>query len=99
MVVQGTGAVLGQDQNIGQTGIDTVTEGKVNNAVLPGEWHRRFSPFLRKNTQALTLTTGQDYGNCAAVWPAHAQTSLFEFLLGQYITGKRTFIANTIYVV
>src|SRR2546426_10206878 len=54
------GAILGEDGDVGDGGVDTVTEGKINDAVLAREGDGRLGALLRKQTQALALASGQN---------------------------------------
>ena len=54
------GAILGQHGDIRDTGVDTVAQGKINDAILASEWNRGLGTFLREETQSLSLAPGQN---------------------------------------
>jgi hypothetical protein len=51
------GAILGQDGNINDTGVHTITECKINDSVLTSERNGWLGPFLGEEAQSLALAS------------------------------------------
>jgi hypothetical protein len=56
MVIQAVGAILREDKDIKNIGIDAVAECEVDNSIFPGEGYSRFGPFRSQDCQARAFT-------------------------------------------
>jgi hypothetical protein len=66
MTVQRIGFVLDQDRDLPQSGIEAITEGEVDDAVLAPERDGRFGPVLREGIQPLAFAPGKHHRQCVA---------------------------------
>jgi hypothetical protein len=61
MIVERMRTILSQDGNIEEAGIHTVTQRKVDDAILAGKRDGGLGALARENTQALALPPGEDH--------------------------------------
>ena len=65
--------VLGQNADGVDVGVDTVRQGKIDDAVLTAEGDGRLGGVLRQNLEPAALATGQQHGNAALFLKIHKQ--------------------------
>ena len=61
VIVERTGAILGEDPHGVDVGMDAIGEHEVNDPVLTSEGHRWLGPFVGQHTQSGALASGQDH--------------------------------------
>ena len=76
VLVQLQGLILGQNAHGIDAGVDTVTQGEVDDAVLTAKGNGRLGGFLRQNLQSAALTTGQQHCDAALLVKIHVHSSL-----------------------
>ena len=76
VLIQDKGLVLCQDTYGIDTGIDAVTKGKIDDAVLAAEGDSRLGGLFGENLQTAALTTGQQHGDTAFFLEKHKYNSL-----------------------
>src|SRR5262249_33928179 len=65
MIVEAVRAVLGEDHNVENIGINAVTQSKVNNSVLPSKRDGRLGSFGSQRGKSGSLAFCQDQGACS----------------------------------
>jgi hypothetical protein len=63
MVIQTVGQILRQDANGIDAAINTITQGKIDNAKFAGKGHCRFRPLFGEYGQPGAGAAGQQHGN------------------------------------
>mgnify|MGYP002513003504 CR=1 FL=1 len=80
VLVQLQRLILGQNTDGVNTGIDTVGQGEVDDAVLAAEGNRRLSGLPGQDMQAAALATGQQHCNYAFFLKIHGHSSLYKLM-------------------
>ena len=63
VVVQGAGAILGEDAYPVNVGVDAVAEREVDDAIAAAEDDGRFRSLFREDAEAVALAARQDHGD------------------------------------
>ncbi len=78
MLIQGAGAILGQDVDPLDAGIEEIAQDKIDDLVFPAKGQLRLGMTLSQRTQPLSLAPRQHHGQSIPadiVYRIHAGTS------------------------
>jgi hypothetical protein len=62
MAIEGMRLVLNEDCDLAEPGVQTIAQGKIDDAILPAEGNSRLRTLVRQRKKSLALTASQYHG-------------------------------------